>query len=351
MTPHKRIVFDGRDIVATTIDSGSSEAIVTFRPWSVKPLGAAPAATAAGFGEDAFSKRQVDEFHVIPRHNHWYQTREMESVIDAARTWLQGRQAVAYGSSMGGYGALAFGGTLGIASVALAPQFSIDRSVVPFERRWAEEAAKIERFDNSLIDRKTTGYIFYDPLVRLDRLQAHNILSRSNCSAVRCPLSGHSVPRHVNKVMPLPELVLSVMRRTFSIDEFHHKRRKVRLNEPNYVTNLYVALKRDHRDACAERFQEKAWSAAAKGIVDCSRLFHQAMAAGEISRAQGLFALGRTLLRGQPAEYVVLATMAWKLGEIESGLDVVEEGLARAPQNQKLLQVREQLRSKAQRLE
>ena len=68
----------------------------------------------------------------------------LEAVRDAVRGY---RRVVAYGSSMGAYAALRFGGWAGAdCAVALSPQYSIrDPAVMRFEKRWADASARFRR--------------------------------------------------------------------------------------------------------------------------------------------------------------------------------------------------------------
>jgi len=99
-----------------------------------------------GFGEDFFRSRSTDAIHIISRENDWYQYPDMPAVTALVRDLVRGYQrVVAYGSSMGGYGAIRFGGAAGAqVALALSPQFSIDRRTVRFEKRWKLDSRRID---------------------------------------------------------------------------------------------------------------------------------------------------------------------------------------------------------------
>jgi hypothetical protein len=78
-----------------------------------------------GFGEVFFDANGIDTIHVIPRNNDWYQYPEAEEACRRVRELTASYpHVVAYGQSMGSYGAIRLGGCVG-AQVALpiSPQF------------------------------------------------------------------------------------------------------------------------------------------------------------------------------------------------------------------------------------
>lgn len=130
--------------------------------------------------------------------NHWYQGDEPREAIDAAvRIASAFERVVAYGSSMGGFAALHFAKVFNAATVlALMPQYSIDRSAVPFETRWALEASRItfDRHPMADVPKETRAFVFYDPFHRLDCQQANLVSATTGCERISLPLMGHNGP-------------------------------------------------------------------------------------------------------------------------------------------------------------
>lgn len=147
-----------------------------------------------GFGEQYFAPRGIDAVHVVSRANDWYQYAELPAALAAIATVAGGYgQVVAYGSSMGGYAALAFGGRCGAdAAIALSPQFSLDPRVVPFERRWLADARRI-RFRRAPVAPIARQYVLYDPRDPADQRHFGLIAARSPTIGVAIPYSGHPV--------------------------------------------------------------------------------------------------------------------------------------------------------------
>ncbi|MGF1446449.1 MAG: tetratricopeptide repeat protein [Pikeienuella sp.] len=96
-----------------------------------------------GFGTEAFLGEGCDVLAVRCSQNLWFQ--DLLAAGDLARSvapaLLGYRTRTGYGSSMGGYGALALAGPLGLDRVlAIAPQADLD---LPGESRWRQQLATI----------------------------------------------------------------------------------------------------------------------------------------------------------------------------------------------------------------
>ena len=136
----------------------SNVCVVTFGNYADDPAEDRP-----GFAEAFLNGRVIDAVHVISRRNDWYHTADMPGAIAAIRAALGGKRVFTYGSSMGGYAALRFAGALGaVGVIAISPQFSLDHRVVPWERRWRPEAARI-RFLAWPDDPAPPATVFFDP--------------------------------------------------------------------------------------------------------------------------------------------------------------------------------------------
>lgn len=69
---------------------------------------------------------------IMAKQRHWYPSRAIDEVAETVRALLRDADhVIAYGGSMGGYGALKHGARLGAgAAIAYVPQFTIDPSVI-----------------------------------------------------------------------------------------------------------------------------------------------------------------------------------------------------------------------------
>jgi hypothetical protein len=195
-----------------------------------------------GFGEYFLRDRAVDAVHVIGRDNNWYQYPELPEAVAAIATAARPyRRVISYGSSMGGYAAVRYGGAAGAeTALAISPQFSIDPMVVPFERRWDAEARQI---DFALERRWTpasvaTAYILYDPRT-LDRRHVALFAARGRVVRVPMPNSGHSIARFLADYGLLQQAVLDVAHGAFDAAALRRAARAaLRRQSPNHVRIL-----------------------------------------------------------------------------------------------------------------
>ena len=127
-------------LVRARLTPGDGPCVVAF-----DHHGEDPSLDRAAFAERFLDDRGLAWVAVLERGNHWYHRPEMPAALASIRAAVAGRSGVmTYGSSMGGHAALRFADAVGAtACLALSPQYSVERDAVPFEQRWAQEAAAI----------------------------------------------------------------------------------------------------------------------------------------------------------------------------------------------------------------
>lgn len=176
-----------------------------------------------GFGESFLDGAGVNAIHVIPRENAWYQHSEMlDAMARVHAATRRYRRVVTYGSSMGGYAALRFGGVAGAqAALALSPQFSIDPSIVPWEERWSESSRHFKPvWESSLpFPALDQAYVAYDPL-NIDRKHIALIGAAMEIEPLRLPGGGHPVTGYLSETKMLKHLILSVCRNDLDVPAF-----------------------------------------------------------------------------------------------------------------------------------
>ncbi len=157
--------------------------------------------------------RKIDAIHFISRDNDWYQYAELpEAARAAAEITSAYKRVVAYGSSMGGYAAIRFGGLVGAkTAVALSPQYSIHPKIVPFENRWAGDAARIE----FIYDEKPpcafteTSIVFFDPH-DADKQHVELFRGKTKLCEVRTPNGGHPCGSFLAETGLLQDILMQV---------------------------------------------------------------------------------------------------------------------------------------------
>lgn len=336
----KSVIYDGKDICVYTYSTGASRGVITFGGWRQEPWGDRPADTAKGFGDGAFAKRGIDEFHVVPRRNHWYQSDEMAAVEGLARDFAASRRVVTYGASMGGYGAALLSARIGVPAISLSPQFSLDPEMVPWEVRWREDAEKIPFFDNDAILRQglAQGFLFYDPFTKLDAAQANLFRAKTNLSFIPVPFSGHATAAVVNKLYRLRDIVTDVLDQKFSRQGFKSARHASnRKNSDTYIAALYrqsIIRNKARTAAWATGELEKLkGNMSAKSLRDLY-LFEVRRGKKEFARewAKAVIPLSPTT----PGDCLVVARIATHAGMNEDAKRLLAHGLSLAPNNKAL---------------
>lgn len=194
-----------------------------------------------GFGEVFFDANGIDAIHIVPRNNDWYQYPEIEEACRRVRELTTSYpRVVAYGQSMGGYGAIRLGGRVGAhAALAISPQFSIDPAVAPFEPRWGGDSARIDfqverRADHAFVAK---AYVAYDPH-DLDAKHVELYRPHTEIVGLRLYNSGHPASGFMADTGILQQAVLDLCRGTFDIPALCARSRQARHGSPILYANL-----------------------------------------------------------------------------------------------------------------
>lgn len=194
-----------------------------------------------GFGEVFFDANEIDAIHIVPRNNDWYQYPEIDEACRRVRALTASYpHVVAYGQSMGGYGAIRLGGRVGAqVALAISPQFSIDPTVAPFEVRWVGDAGRldfaVER--RSGHDFVAKAYIAYDPH-DLDARHVELYRPHTEIIDIRLPNGGHPASGFMVDTGILQQAVLDLCRGTIDVPTLRTQARQARHGSPILYANL-----------------------------------------------------------------------------------------------------------------
>jgi pimeloyl-ACP methyl ester carboxylesterase len=140
------------------------------------------------------------------------------------------KRVVFYGASMGGYGACAFAAACpGADVVAISPQSTLDKALVPFETRY--KTAWGRDFSGKYGDAaKVSGKagrvtLLYDPYEPLDSGHV-NRFTAANVVKLRAPLLGHRLGSSLQQMGILSPIVLAALNGTLTEADFYQKLRK-----------------------------------------------------------------------------------------------------------------------------
>ena len=313
-------VFRSSELAVRAVrEFGSPACVVTFDSYSDDR-----SLDRRGFGEEFLRSRSIDAIHFVSRENDWYQYPEMPAVTAAVAELVKGyARVVAYGSSMGGYAAIRFGGLTG-ASVALAisPQFSVDPRCVRFERRWRYDS---ERIDFTLERTLTapfvkTAYIVYDPR---DADRRHAELFRRRTRVIGVPLAnvGHPATGALAEAGLLSELMLDVIADRFDAGELARRMSLEQKTTPQF----YLVMSQRARSVRAQ--VAYAGKAAAMAPNHFGLIAHHASllaARGRFAEAEIAFARASALMPDSPFLLYKLTEFHEQRGDLKSAIEAAE---------------------------
>jgi hypothetical protein len=157
--------FENDDILVTSeiMNSFKAPLVVTFSSWSSPQI-----KERVGFARDYLIKKEVNAIHFVAKSNHWFQCDCMLDLLALVRKFINRintSSIITYGSSMGGYAALAFGHHLGsLYNICISPQFSINPEIPPYDKRWSADFKNIEFIlPINLSVLADTDIVIYDP--------------------------------------------------------------------------------------------------------------------------------------------------------------------------------------------
>ena len=182
----------------------------------------------------------------------WYREPWVWAEFDRLRDegfFARFRRVVFYGASMGGYAAAAFSGACpGADVVAISPQSTLDRALVPWETRYKTawdrdftgpygDAAQV-----SGAARRVT--ILYDPYEPLDAGHVTRF-ANPNVLKLRAPLMGHRLGSSLHQMGILTPIILGALDGTLTAEDFY-TRLRARRDFPRYQRELFERAARKH---------------------------------------------------------------------------------------------------------
>lgn len=197
-------------------------------------------ANGPGFGTEFLLKNGWDVVSFKALRNSWYQD-VTEEMLEKAATVGQGySDIVTYGSSMGGFAAVAFANALGATrAIAIAPQFSIWED---YDKRWRKNFQFIDqrRFEIGPEScSKSDVTILYDNRHQLDTIQVQHLRQTINpkrYNEVKLPFSSHSPAGFLKETGHLSTLVRGLLEGSQEQDfDFPWSRKR---NSPAFLKSL-----------------------------------------------------------------------------------------------------------------
>lgn len=192
---------------------------------------------------------------VKPKSVEWYRGRDLHEFFRSK--YLQSLvgqfdQVFLYGSSMGGFAAMAFADAIpGASVIAFNPQSTLNPRLVPWETRYQEGLRQdwSGDFADARIGASKAKSVFvaFDPLFELDRKHVAR-LDQANLIPFKMPLVGHAIGMYMGEVGVLSAFVDGALAGTLSAQECNRLARN-RRKTPQY---FYCLGKRSRSVAVKE---------------------------------------------------------------------------------------------------
>lgn len=199
---------------------------------------------------------------VMATKRNWFRHDFVHDAFDALRAqgfFSRFVEILFYGASMGGFGALTYAAAApGARVLAIAPQSTLDRRILPGEDRWgwtarldwdgryadaAEGAAAADR-----------AFVVSDPYFAPDVAQVSR-LTGPNVTRLRTPFMGHQLPNAFARMGVLKDLLFAAADGTLSEAQFYHLYR-ARRDLPRFQHDLLMEAEKRGKVAAAIRVCE-----------------------------------------------------------------------------------------------
>lgn len=249
-------LFRSENLVARLVAcEDTSRWVVTFDNYSI-----GHGFDREGFGETYLRSQGISAIHIMGRREDWYQYPEMPEVLAAVREAISSAaRSMTYGSSMGGYAALRFADGLNVdAALALSPQYSINPALVPFEKRWLQDAERIHWLPEGEppLPSSAQAIAVYDP-ASIDKVHIDLIASETDLIKIPVRYSGHPSASVLAEQQILSPLLNDVLNGTLDPIKYKREAKARRKDSVTYLITLSESLASKRRDV-AFKLAERA---------------------------------------------------------------------------------------------
>lgn len=248
-----KIIYSSDNLVAIHCPASSvrsKQLVVTFHPLQLTHTLHVP---RKGQSRETLRAAGLDSVQIIPRGNHWYQYDDIREMIAEVRQIANHySEVLAYGQSMGAYGAIHTSALLRPSKVlAICPQFSIDPARISFDSGFKVLAKDISFIRDEIkhnASQDTEFVIAYDPLFPIDGnhyLEYEKHLK--NLYRLRMPFCGHGVSEALKDATMIPSYLLRLITKgrdeiTATRQEFRRHRKNIKI----YQESMRLALAKWH---------------------------------------------------------------------------------------------------------
>lgn len=274
--PVPDVLFDGEHLQVVHFPGTSDWTLLTFDIMHARASG------RTAFAATLAVKNSINLIGIVPKYPCWYPAEEIKRLRHVVRRNSRGK-VLAYGASMGGYGALKYGRTLRAdAALAFSPQGSISPHIIGrkdprYLSHYREDLHRKMEITRCNVLRRS--FVVIDPAMRLDMFQLGLIKDKGRLNKIQLPFTGHQCVR----AMASSEIATRVFEATLAGDrnEIARALRSNRRNTAIFYTEFARTLTARGRHNAAVLI-------ASRGIERFGR--DQELV---VSHASALFAAGR----------------------------------------------------------
>ncbi|WIV50064.1 alpha/beta hydrolase [Marivivens sp. LCG002] len=247
MTAEDALIWGGERLRLYHVRNGGSRLIVSFDFRQTDRKGFNPPDPSKTFAEAGF-----DQLSLRVARNDWFINRETETAEALMAGIAANYDAVQMiGYSMGGYGAFRFARAVGARAVlAISPQFSIHPRIVPFEKRYHEDAGDFDPDLGDLTSRAVPGLV---GVMLVDTLRPRDLRHARMLQAVfpkvriaRVMGGGHPATEVMAKAGVASIITREAVNTPPSLAALTGMHRSVRRSSPLYLGRLAKAASTGH---------------------------------------------------------------------------------------------------------
>lgn len=195
------VVADEENYRVTSYKQGSSIVFITFNTTRTTK-------ESVGFGVGFCLANGYDVISISQDNDTQYQSLSRENFVNIVSPYIKDKEiVVCYGSSLGGYCALYYGGAIDCKIIAASPKNS------------AHPSFKLKKYDSlhfnhdfKMPESKSKAFIIYDPKRGSDRSFIDELVRPvfKNAEYLDLPFAGHAVLHYIKDVGKLKSLILDI---------------------------------------------------------------------------------------------------------------------------------------------
>lgn len=170
-----------------------------------------------GFSSDALIQSGFDHIFVSHKLNSQYQGLSIEDFLSAIHPIIDEYEVYTYGSSLGGYCAIYYGGCINAKAIALSPRNSAHPSIA--DKQFSSLTFTHTDIINTPLS-KETPIIVFDPTQKIDKdfIESYIFPAYPDSILIKLPYASHLVAEALSEVKLLKKLLLGIINKNKIID-------------------------------------------------------------------------------------------------------------------------------------